>query len=247
MTLLHIKNLHVSVEGKEVLKGVDLTLEKGKIYALLGPNGSGKSTLSHTIMGHPQCKITKGNILYNGQDLTSLAVHQRAQAGIFLGFQYPRSITGVSAGSFLRTAINAVRHKKLSILEAQAFIEEQCTRLNIDKSFLSRSLNEGFSGGEKKKLEVLQLLVLNPTLAILDETDSGLDIDALKTVAQGINSYHTKDNTLLLVTHYKRMLDYIEPDSVIVMQQGRITAQGGVALVEEIEHKGYDAIRKTSK
>jgi Fe-S cluster assembly ATP-binding protein len=249
--ILEIKNLHVEIEtdkaNLEILKGPNLSLEKGKVHALMGPNGSGKSTLANVLMGDPKYKITEGEIVFNGEDLLSLSPEERAKRGVFLSFQNPTSVPGVNIRKFLRQAYNSLNpESKLSLLEFQNLLESKAEELNLEKSFLERYLNEGFSGGEKKKLEILQLLVLNPMLAILDETDSGLDIDALRTIAKGINSFMNsgEGKTILIITHYKRILDHIKPDKVSIMIQGKITTTGGVDLVDHLEEKGYNLIKE---
>ena len=242
--LLEIKDLHVEIEGKEIIKGINLKMELGKIVALMGPNGSGKSTLVNTLMGHPSHIVTKGKIMFNGKDITELSPDKRAKKGLFLSFQYPKEIPGVTISNFLRTALNEVKEKKLSLLEFRDHIKEKSEILNIPKEFLNRYLNEGFSGGEKKKAEILQLLALDPTLAILDETDSGLDIDSLKIVAKGVNKFMNKNKSTLIITHYKRILEYIKPDRVIILKDGKIVMEGNAELVDHLEEKGYDWIEK---
>ena len=241
--MLEIKNLYVNFEGKIILKGVDLELEEGKTYALMGPNGSGKTTLSYTLMGHPKYKIMAGKIILNGEDITKLSPDERAKKGIFLSFQTPVEVEGVTISNFLRQAYNSLENKKLSLLEFRALLEEKCKELGIDSKFLNRYLNQGFSGGEKKKAEILQMLVLNPKIAVLDETDSGLDIDSLKQVSKGIKKFVTSDKTALVVTHYKRILDHINPDKVFVMIDGKIAMEGGSDLVKSLEEKGYSWIK----
>ncbi len=244
MTIMHvleIKDLHVSVEGKEILKGVDLAIKQGEIHAIMGPNGSGKSTLSCTIMGHPRYQVDKGEILFDGKDIKTLKPNERAKLGLFLSFQYPSEIEGVSMANFLRTSLNALGNgSKLSLQEFQQLLREKMELLKMDKKFATRYLNTGFSGGEKKKGEILQLAVLSPKIAILDETDSGLDIDALKTVAEGINTI-TKQSQMgaVLITHYQRLLNYIKPDHVHIMMDGKIVRSGGAELAEHLEEKGY--------
>jgi Fe-S cluster assembly ATP-binding protein len=245
--LLTVKNLHVSVDGNEILRGVDLELEAGKVHAIMGPNGSGKSTLAQVLAGHPAYEITKGKILYDGKDLLELDPEERAREGLFLAFQYPVEIKGITNSYFLRSAINALRkHRGLPELDAMDFLqmlEDKLKAIGWDDSFLNRNVNEGFSGGEKKRNEILQLAVLEPRLAILDETDSGLDIDALKTVAGAVNKLRGPDRTFLVVTHYQRLLDYIVPDVVHVLAEGRIVKSGGPELAHELEAKGYDWTR----
>jgi len=244
--MLEIKDLHVKIEDKEILKGVNLKLETGKIHALMGPNGSGKSTLANVIMGHPKYEITKGEIIYNGQVINDMPPNERAKLGLFLSFQYPSEVSGVTISSFLRTALNSKLEEPISVLDFHELLKEKMELLKVPEGFEERYLNEGFSGGEKKKLEILQLLVLNPTLAILDETDSGLDIDALRTIAKGINSFMNsgEGKTILIITHYKRILDHIKPDKVSIMIQGKITTTGGVDLVDHLEEKGYNLIKE---
>lgn len=238
--ILQIKDLHVRVEDKEILKGVNLTINPGEIHAIMGRNGSGKSTLSYTLMGHPRYKVTSGQILFKGTDLVELPPDQRAKLGLALAFQYPVAIPGVSVSNFLRASVNAVRGKEVPVKEFRAELKAQMAKLGVDNQFLSRYVNEGFSGGEKKRLEILQLSLLNPSLAVLDETDSGLDIDALKTVADGVNALANKDNALLLITHYQRILNYVEPQFVHVFQDGRIVKSGSAELSKELEERGYD-------
>ena len=244
MALLEIKDLHVSVEGKEILKGITLTIQKGTIHALMGPNGSGKSTLAQTVLGHPRCIVTKGTIRYEGKDILSLAPHERARLGLFLSFQYPAEISGISVSNFLRTAYHSLGRKKMSILEFQKYLEEKMKLLKMDKQFLARYLNEGFSGGEKKRAETLQLLSLDPTLAILDEIDSGLDIDALKSVSHGINAFMNNHKALLVITHYKRMLEYVKPHTISIIIDGKIVLEGDHTLAADLEKKGYGWIEE---
>lgn len=242
--MLEIKNLHVEIEGKEILKGVNLILEKGKVHALMGPNGSGKSTLANVIMGNPKYKVTQGKILLNKEDITNLSPDARAKKGIFLSFQYPSEISGITIMNFLRTVLNARSEKKISVFEFQKFLKEKLKLLKIDESFAERYLNAGFSGGEKKKSEILQLAVLDPSVALLDETDSGLDIDALKTIAEGINAVMDKNKEILIITHYKRILEYIRPDKISIMINGKIVLEGGKELVDQLEAKGYQWIEQ---
>lgn len=239
-SLLAIEDLHVSVEGAAILKGVNLSIEQGEIHAIMGRNGSGKSTLAFALMGHPAYEITKGSVLFKGEPLHEMAVHERARNGMFLSFQYPNTIPGVQVGNFLRKSVTAVRGDAAPSarefrLELKAAMEE----LEIDRSFLSRYVNDGFSGGEKKRLEILQLLLLKPQMAILDETDSGLDIDALKLVGQGINKA-AKSAGCLIITHYQRLLDHVHADVVHVMIDGRILKVGGPELALEVENRGYE-------
>ena len=242
MPILEIKNLRVEKEGKEIIKNLSLNLEKGNVYALMGPNGSGKSTLAQILMGSKSYKFS-GNVIFNNEDITNLSADERAKRGIFLSFQYPTEIDGVTISSFLRTAYNAVSEKKMNVLEFHNFLKKNAKKLGIDESFLSRFLNHGFSGGEKKKSDILQMLVLNPKFVILDETDSGLDIDSLKTVAEGIKNFISKDKTILLITHYKKMLEYIKPDKIFIMKSGEIIKEGSSELIEELEKKGYNGIK----
>ena len=239
MSLLEIKNLHVEIEGKKIIKGLDLTINPYEVHALMGPNGSGKSTLSYTIMGHPKYKVTDGDILYNGESILNLAVDERARKGIFLGFQYPMEVSGVSVENFLRTAVEAKEKKDVPILAFHKALNKRVDAMSIPQTFLDRYLNEGFSGGEKKRNEILQMAVLAPYLAILDETDSGLDIDALQVVAAGVNALRSPDRAFLLITHYQRLLDYVVPDVVHVLIGGRIVKSGDRALALELERTGY--------
>jgi Fe-S cluster assembly ATP-binding protein len=246
--LLKIVNLHAEIaeEGTEILRGVDLEVGAGEIHAIMGPNGSGKSTLSKVISGHPAYEVTDGEILFKGESVLDMEPDERAQAGIFLAFQYPVEIPGVSIANFLRTAINAKRGEEIDIFDFQDLLVDKMTMLEMDPAFAERSVNEGFSGGEKKRNEILQLAMLEPTLAIMDETDSGLDIDALKVVSAGINkikAQHVEDMSVLLITHYQRMLNYVKPDFVHVMVDGRIVRSGGPELALELEEKGYESVR----
>ncbi len=237
--ILEIKDLRVNVEGKEIIKGLDLSLDTGKINALMGPNGSGKSTLANTLMGHPKYEVTSGTILLDGEDITSMDADERARKGLFLSFQYPLEITGVTVTNFLMSALENVKGEKPSMLEFKRLLDEKMDLLEIDRRFLTRYLNEGFSGGEKKRSEILQLAVLDPKVAILDETDSGLDIDALRIVSDGVNKFMSEEKSVLLITHYKRILQYIEPDKVFIMMNGRIVKEGGKELAHSLEEKGY--------
>ncbi len=241
-TLLEIQNLHVEVEGKEILKGVDLTVNKGEIHALMGPNGSGKSTLSFTLMGHPRYKVTEGKVLYMGEDLLSMEADERARKGVFLAFQYPNAIPGVTVVNFLRQALKAVRGQDIPVKEFRKELKSKMKMLEINDSFIGRYLNDGFSGGEKKRHEILQLALLSPKLAILDETDSGLDIDALKTVCDGLNHLAGPEIGVLIITHYQRMLNYITPQFVHVMANGRVLKSGGPELAKSLEQTGYEGI-----
>lgn len=250
MSQLEIKNLHVSIEGKEILKGVDLTIEQGKVHAIMGPNGTGKSTLAYTLMGHPSYTVTEGEVFFKGQNLLELEPDERSRLGIFLAFQYPVSIPGVTVANFLRTAINARRRavnpedKGMPIPEFRKMLKEKMAMLKMDQAFAGRYLNEGFSGGEKKRAEILQMATLTPEIAVLDETDSGLDIDALRIVSEGVNTLMNKDMGVLVITHYQRLLNYIKPDYVHVMLGGRIVESGGPELALHLEEKGYDWVRE---
>jgi len=246
--MLTIENLHAEVEGRTILNGIDLNLKAGEVHAIMGPNGSGKSTLSSVIAGNEDYDVTQGKILFKGKDLSGLDPEERAHLGIFLSFQYPVEIPGVTVTNFIKTAINANRKAQgLSDLGASELlkkIREKSTLLDIDSKFLSRSLNEGFSGGEKKRNEIFQMAMLEPTLAILDETDSGLDIDALKIVANGVNKFKAKENAVVVITHYQRLLEYIVPDFVHVLFGGKIVKSGTKELAHELEAKGYDWIKE---
>ncbi len=246
--LLQIKNLHAGINGKEILRGVDLEVNKGEVHAIMGPNGTGKSTLASVIAGREVFDVTAGEILYKGRDLSKLSIEDRAREGIFLGFQYPVEIPGVSITNFMRTAVNEVRKfKGLDPLPGGDFLrlmEEKKRLVEITSNLTNRSVNEGFSGGEKKKNEIFQMAMLEPMLAILDETDSGLDIDALRIVANGVNKLRRPDNAFVVITHYQRLLDYIIPDFVHVLFQGKIVKSGGKELALELEEKGYDWIKK---
>ncbi len=241
--LLIIDDLHVAVEGKEILKGLSLTVNAGEVHALMGPNGSGKSTLSFCLMGHPKYEVTAGTIRFKGQDIRELAPHTRAAAGMFLAFQYPTAIPGVTIANFLRAALRGVRGGDVPVKEFRQTVKTHLQALGISGAFLNRYVNDGFSGGEKKRLEILQMAVLSPSLAVLDETDSGLDIDALKTVAQGINALRSPERGFLVITHYQRILNYVTPDVVHVLVDGRIVRSGGAALAHELEAKGYEGFR----
>ena len=244
--MLKIENLHVSIEGKEILKGLSLDVKPGEIHAIMGPNGSGKSTLSSVIAGNEDYEVVKGNIFYNGENIEGLSADERANRGIFMSFQYPVAIPGITVTNFIKTAINsnlkARGEKEMPAGEMLKKIREKSKLLEIDSKFLSRSLNEGFSGGEKKRNEIFQMAMLEPNLAILDETDSGLDIDALKVVANGVNKLKNDDNAIVIITHYQRLLDYITPDFVHVLQEGKISKSGDKSLALELEEKGYDWI-----
>src|SRR3989338_1258918 len=244
---LIVKDLHVSVEGQKILNGVDLIVRKGEVCALMGPNGAGKSTLGYTLMGHPKYTVDKGEAWYKGNNILELPADERAKLGLFLSFQYPQEIPGVSVSNFLRTACNAVKQNQISVPDFVKLLKEKMKLLKIDDSFSRRYLNEGFSGGEKKRAEILQLAVLQPEMAILDETDSGLDIDSLKVVADGVNSLIGPNMGVLVITHYQRLLNYITPDSVHIMIKGRIVKSGGKELAHELEAKGYDEIIKEAE
>ena len=245
--MLHIKNLHVAVDGKEILKGVNLEVKTGEVHAIMGPNGSGKSTLANVLAGREGYVVTKGEITYLGRDLTVLAPEERAREGVFLAFQYPVEIPGVNNIYLLKAALNAIRkhrgQQELDAVEFLALVREKMGLVKMREDFMSRSVNEGFSGGEKKRNEIFQMAVLEPRLAILDETDSGLDIDALRVVADGVNSLRNPERSLVLVTHYQRLLDYIIPDQVHVLSDGRILKSGGKELALELEARGYDWVR----
>ena len=241
--LLVIDNLHVSADGTEIVKGLDLTVERGEIHALMGPNGSGKSTLANVLLGHPGYEITAGTVLYKGEDIAEWSSDQRGRAGMFLGFQYPEEIPGVSVVNFLRAALSNRTGVDYTVLELRLKVMEVMKSLEMDASFADRYLNEGFSGGERKRNEILQMAVLEPEFAVLDETDSGLDIDALRTVAAGVQKVASPERGILIITHYQRMLDYITPDVVHVYIDGRIVESGGAALAEKIETDGYEAYR----
>jgi len=248
MAKLEIRDLHATVEGTEILKGVDLTIDQGEIHALMGPNGSGKSTLANTLLGHPKYKVTKGDILVDGQSVVDLSPDKRAKRGLFLAFQYPVAVPGVTMFSFLRAAYNAVhtdeKNKVPTIFDFKDTLAERMKLLEMDESFMNRYLNEGFSGGEKKRAEILQLAMLKPKFAVLDETDSGLDIDALRIVAEGVTKIANKDLGILVITHYQRILKYIMPTFVHVMYEGRITASGGQELSLKLEEKGYGWLKE---
>jgi len=241
--ILRVENLHVRGGGREILRGIDLTLAAGQVHAIMGPNGSGKSTLARVLSGHPDYEVTAGSILFKGDDLLAMDPETRAREGLFMAFQYPVEIPGVNNAYFLKTALNAMRkhrgEEELDAMDFLALVKERMKRLEMDESLMSRSVNEGFSGGEKKRNEIFQMAVLEPTLAVLDETDSGLDIDALKIVAHGVNTMRAPDRAMLVVTHYQRLLNYIVPDVVHVLTDGRIVRSGGKELAFELEEKGY--------
>ena len=246
--MLTIKNLHAEIEGKKILNGINLQVNAGEVHAIMGPNGSGKSTLAHVLAGREGYEITEGSVSYMGKDLLELSVDERAREGVFQAFQYPIEIPGVSTANFLKHTINAVRKhqekKELNAKEMLSFIKKMAKMVEMEDNFLSRSLNQGFSGGEKKRNEILQMAVLEPRLAVLDETDSGLDIDALKIVANGVNQLRTKDNAFIVITHYQRLLDYIIPDFVHVLYNGRIVKSGDKNLALKLEEKGYYWIKE---
>jgi len=248
LSRLEIRDLHATVEGTEILKGVDLTINQGEIHALMGPNGSGKSTLANTLLGHPKYKVTEGDILVDGRSMLDLTPDKRAKAGLFLAFQYPVAVSGVTMFSFLRAAYNAVhtdeKNQPPTIFEFKDALTERMKLLGMDESFMNRYLNEGFSGGEKKRAEILQLAMLKPKFAVLDETDSGLDIDALRVVAEGVGKISSNDLGILVITHYQRILKYIRPTFVHVMYEGRITASGGQELSLKLEEKGYGWLKE---
>lgn len=248
--MLEIRNLHAVIDGKEILRGLDLSVKAGEIHAIMGPNGSGKSTLAKVLAGHPSYQVTEGEVIYEGRNLLEIEPDERAREGVFLAFQYPIEIPGVSNANFLRMAYNEkAKHEgreELDPLEFDDLLQEKLKVVEMEKSFINRSVNEGFSGGEKKRNEILQMAVIEPKLAVLDETDSGLDIDALRIVANGVNKLANKDNAIILVTHYQRILDYIEPTVVHVLYQGRIVRSGGKELAVELEKKGYDWIKTAS-
>ena len=249
--MLEVKNLHVSINGNKILKGINLTINAGEIHAIMGPNGSGKSTLAQALAGREEYVVTDGEVFYNGENLLELSPEDRARKGLFLAFQYPVEIPGVSNVNLLKTALNEIRkfhdEEELDAIDFLNLIKDKMKLVELDESFLKRSVNEGFSGGEKKRNEIFQMAVLNPKLAILDETDSGLDIDALKVVANGVNKLKSKDNATIIVTHYQRLLDYIVPDFVHVLYDGKIVKSGGKELAFELEEKGYDWLKNSKE
>jgi Fe-S cluster assembly ATP-binding protein len=251
MALLEIRNLHVTVAGQEILRGLDLTVEAGDVHAVMGPNGSGKSTLAGTLAGYPAYTVTEGQVLYEGRDLLAMPTEERAREGVFLAMQYPIEIPGVSNAYFLKAGLNEIRaHRGLPELDAMEFLQllrEKLQLVEMDQSLMQRAVNQGFSGGEKKRNEILQMAVLEPKLAILDETDSGLDIDALRIVASGVERLRTPDRAMILVTHYQRLLNYITPDYVHVLAGGRIVKSGGKDLALELEARGYDWIEEEAR
>lgn len=238
--LISIEDLHAEVDKKPILKGVNLKINRGEVHAIMGPNGSGKSTLSNVLMGHPKYTVTKGKILYKGEEIKDIPVDERARKGLFLAFQYPLAIPGVPVSKFLRMSLNAVKGKEIPVMEFMKKFKSKMTELGISDTFSGRYINEGFSGGEKKRHEILQLALLEPELAILDETDSGLDIDALKIVSNGIQSTRSPERGILLITHYQRILNYVQPDFIHVLAEGKIIKSGGKELAEQLETKGYD-------
>ena len=245
--MLEIRNLHAAIDGKEILKGINLTVNRGEVHAIMGPNGSGKSTLAKVLAGHPDYEVTNGQVLYEGRNLLEMSPDERAREGVFMAFQYPIEVPGVSNAQFLRLAYNEKQKhlggEELDPLEFKDLLKEKAALVEMDASFMTRSVNEGFSGGEKKRNEILQMAVLDPKLAVLDETDSGLDIDALRIVAEGVNKLHSPDKASILVTHYQRLLNYIVPDFVHVLSGGRIVKEGGKELALELEEKGYDWLK----
>lgn len=249
--LLEIKDLHAGIEGKEILKGLNLQINKGEVHAIMGPNGSGKSTLAKVLSGHPAYEVMHGEVFFEGRDLLELEPDERAREGVFMAFQYPVEVPGVSNSQFLRLAYNEkMKHlgeEELDPLEFNDYLKEKAKTVEMSSEFFKRSVNEGFSGGEKKRNEILQMAVLEPKLAILDETDSGLDIDALRIVAEGVNKLRSQDNAIILVTHYQRLLNYIEPDFVHVLAGGKIVKEGGKELALELEEKGYDWVKAAAK
>ena len=249
--LLEIKNLHANIEGREILKGIDLKINEGEIHAIMGPNGSGKSTLAQVLAGREEYEVTEGEVIYNGKNLLEISPEDRAREGLFLAFQYPIEIPGVSNTNFLKTALNEVRkyrgEEELDAMEFLTIIKKKMKLVDLDQSLINRSVNEGFSGGEKKRNEIFQMAVLEPKLSILDETDSGLDIDALKIVANGVNKLKSPENATIVVTHYQRLLNYIIPDFVHVLYNGKIVKSDGKQLALELEEKGYDWVKMGSK
>src|SRR5262245_51484335 len=245
--MLEIRNLYASVDGNEILKGINLKVNKGEVHAIMGPNGSGKSTLAKVLAGHPQYEVTSGDVIYEGKNLLEMSPDERAREGVFMAFQYPIEVPGVSNAQFLRLAYNEKQkhngEEELDPLEFKDLLKEKAKLVEMDASFMTRSVNEGFSGGEKKRNEILQMAVLDPKLSVLDETDSGLDIDALRIVAEGVNKLHDRDKAVILVTHYQRLLNYIIPDFVHVLYNGRIAKEGGKDLALELEEKGYDWLK----
>lgn len=248
--MLEIRNLHASVDGKEILKGINLKVNKGEVHAIMGPNGSGKSTLAKVLAGHPSYEVTGGEVIYEGKNLLEMTPDERAREGVFMAFQYPVEVPGVSNAQFLRLAYNEKQkhfgQEELDPLEFKDLLKEKAALVEMEASFMTRSVNEGFSGGEKKRNEILQMAVLDPKLAVLDETDSGLDIDALRIVAEGVNKLHSPERASIVVTHYQRLLNYIVPDFVHVLFDGRIVKEGGKELALELEEKGYDWLKSAN-
>jgi Fe-S cluster assembly ATP-binding protein len=242
--MLKIENLRAEIDGQEIIKGLDLEVGKGEIHAIMGPNGSGKSTLSNVLMGHPRYEVTGGSVTFQDEDVLEMEPDERAKLGMFLAFQYPSEVPGVSVANFLRTAVNSVREEELSPMEMFRLIQDKMKVMQMDPKFAERYLNEGFSGGEKKRNEILQMLMLEPKLAIMDETDSGLDIDALQVVAKGVNELRGPEFSAVIITHYQRILRYIEPDHVHVMLDGRLVTSGGKELALDLEDKGYEWVRQ---
>ena len=241
---LSIRNLHATIDGAEILRGIDLDIDRGSVHAIMGPNGSGKSTLAHVLMGHPAYEVTEGSVTFRGTDVLELEPDERSRLGIFLAFQYPSAIPGVTVANFLRMAVNARREEPIKVKEFGAMLGENMDLLKISRDFTSRYLNEGFSGGEKKRAEILQLAMLQPEFAVLDETDSGLDIDALRIVAEGVNAMRGDERGFLIITHYTRILEYVKPDFVHILLDGRIEREGGSELADELEDKGYEFVRE---
>ncbi len=239
MNNLRVNSLSVSVDGKAILNNLSLTVPAGQVHAIMGPNGSGKSTLAATLMGHPKYEVTSGSVTYKEQDILSMAPDERSKLGLFLSFQYPQEVAGVSMGNFLRTALNARREKPMAVPEFFTMMQEKVQTMGMKEDFITRGVNEGFSGGEKKRAEILQMMILQPSMCILDETDSGLDIDALKVVANGVNAMRSPDRGFLVITHYQRLLNYIKPDVVHVLIGGKIVKTGGAGLAVELERSGY--------
>jgi Fe-S cluster assembly ATP-binding protein len=242
--MLKIENLRAEIDGQEIVKGLDLEVGKGEVHAIMGPNGSGKSTLANVLMGHPRYEVTGGSITFQGEDVLEMEADERAKLGMFLAFQYPSEVPGVSVANFLRTAVNSVREQELSPMEMFRLIQDKMKVMQMDPKFAERYLNEGFSGGEKKRNEILQMLMLEPKLAIMDETDSGLDIDALQVVSKGVNELRGPEFSAVIITHYQRILRYLEPDHVHVMLDGRLVTSGGKELALDLEDKGYDWVRQ---
>lgn len=239
MNDLLIENLRVRIDGKQILDGLNLCVPTGQVHAIMGPNGSGKSTLAYTLMGHPKYEITEGRVTFKDRNVLELSPDERSKLGLFLSFQYPQEVAGVSLGNFLRTALNARREQPMAVAEFYELLKAKAKLMGVDEDFISRGVNEGFSGGEKKRAEILQMLILQPSMCILDETDSGLDIDALKIVANGVNAMRAPDRGFLIITHYQRLLDYVQPDVVHVLIGGKIVRTGDAKLAEELEKTGY--------